>query len=98
MLLICVSSALAFLASYAFAGAGWADSAFDRFVICASLTALLCLVLLGLPRIVSRPQQLVSGSPRYSYLSSSAHQAFIFPCCLIVELWVFAASGTTARD
>lgn len=98
VLLICVSSALAFLASYASAGAGWADSAFDRFVICAALTALLCIVLLGLTRIVSRPQQLVSGSPRCTYLSSSAHQAVIFPCCLVVELWAFAASGMTARD
>tara|TARA_B110001452_G_scaffold188988_1_gene159255 strand:- start:310 stop:1098 length:789 start_codon:yes stop_codon:yes gene_type:complete len=99
MMLISVSAALAFLAAYAYVGAGWTHSTFDRFVISALPTAVLCCVLLGLPKLVSKSsQRIVSGSPRYSYLSSAAHQLFVFPCCLCVELWAVAATGASAGD
>ena len=99
VLLICVSTALAFVAGYAYVGAGWMHSTFDRFVVGAPLTVVLCCVLLGLPKLLSKSsQRLVSGSPRYSYLSSTAHQLFVFPCCLCVELWAVAATGSSAGD
>lgn len=98
VLLVCASSAIAFLVSNASVGAGWAHSTLARFAICALPTVVLCLVLRGTARLFPGNCRLVAGSPRYSYLFSAAHQAFVFPCCMGVELWAVVATGASAGD